>query len=182
MKLFVTLCLLFSCTAFAETRIAVLDFELQDLTLKPRIPAEIDRTASLKPLLERELKTAAYQIVSIDLTAQQHASAGVGYLFDHPDAVAKLANKAAVDYVVVGKLHKPSFLFAYLMAHLVRVRDGQLVGNYISEVKGADKKLTVKGIEDLTDKIDATLDHHYTRPAPAAKPLYLKNGVQNFND
>jgi len=40
----------------AETSIAILDFELNDLTLKPRTAAEINRTASIKPLLEKELK------------------------------------------------------------------------------------------------------------------------------
>jgi hypothetical protein len=40
---------LISISAFAETRIAILDFELKDLTLVPRTPAEINRTASIKP-------------------------------------------------------------------------------------------------------------------------------------
>ena len=51
----IILCLV-SINVFAETRIAILDFELKDLTLAPRIPAEIKRTASIKPLLEGELK------------------------------------------------------------------------------------------------------------------------------
>ena len=60
----VILCLM-SVGVFAETRIAILDFELKDLTLAPRIPAEIKRTASIKPLLEAELKKAAYVIIDI---------------------------------------------------------------------------------------------------------------------
>ena len=51
-----------SVGVFAETKIAILDFELKDLTLVPRIPAEIKRTASIKPLLEVELKKADYVI------------------------------------------------------------------------------------------------------------------------
>jgi len=150
---------------FAETKIAILDFELKDLTLAPRIPSELARTASIKPLLETELKRAGYTVVNIDLASQQNADAGIGYLFDHHDIAAKLGKKFNADYVLVGRLHKPSFLFAYLMGHLVRVGDAKLIGNYISEAKGPNKKLTIKTVESLTVKIDKTLDNNYTPPS-----------------
>ncbi|MGZ5018203.1 MAG: DUF2380 domain-containing protein [Methylobacter sp.] len=150
----------------AETSIAILNFELNDLTLAPRTPAEINRTASLKPLLEKELKNAGYQIISIDLAAQHKANSGFGYLFDHDDVAAGLGRTASADYVLVGRLHKPSFLFAYIMGHLIRTQDGKLIGNYISEIKGGDEKLTLKGIESLASKIDKDLDNRYTPPPP----------------
>jgi len=154
----------FSPLLFAETRIAILDFELKDLTLAPRIPAEIKRTASIKPLLEAELKSADYSIINIDINSQQAADAGVGYLFDHHDAAAHLAKQFNADYVLVGRLHKPSFLFAYMMGHLVRVADAKLIGNYISEAKGPNIKLTRKTVESLAVKIDKTLENRYTPP------------------
>jgi hypothetical protein len=163
----ILLCLV-NIGAFAETRIAILEFELKDLTLAPRIPSEIKRTASIKPLLERELKSAGYVIVNIDYQSQIDSNAGVGYLFDHNDVVAKLGKEFNADYVLVGRLHKPSFLFAYLMGHLVRVSDAKLIGNYISEAKGPNKKLTIKTVESLTVKIDKTLDNNYT-PSPPSK-------------
>jgi Protein of unknown function (DUF2380) len=141
----------------AEPRIAVLDFELKDMTLAPRIPAEITRTASIKPMLENELKKSGYEIVSITPEAQQQANAGVGYLFDHPDVAAQLGNKFGADYVIVGRLHKPSFLFFYLMAHLVDVKTEALVGEYLYEVKGGEKKIVEQGVEGLTEKITLTL-------------------------
>jgi predicted MPP superfamily phosphohydrolase len=150
----------------AETRIAVLDFELKDLTMKPGIPEEVARTASIKPLLEKELQSADYHIINISPAAQQQANSGFGYLFDHNEVAAELGKTAGADYVLVGRLHKPSFLFAYLMGHLIRVKDGRLIGNYISESKGGDKKLTRKAVESLTVKIDADLDKRYTPPQP----------------
>jgi len=164
---FILLCFA-SISVFAETKIAILDFELKDLTLAPRIPSEIERTASIKPLLEVELKNAGYTIINIDHKSQTDSNAGVGYLFDHHDVVAKLGKKFNADYVLVGRLHKPSFLFAYLMGHLVRVSDSKLVGNYISEAKGPNKKLTIKTVESLTVKIDKTLDNTYS-PPPLSK-------------
>jgi len=141
----------------AKPRIAVLDFELKDMTLAPRIPAEITRTASIKPMLENELKKSGYEIVSITQDAQQQATAGVGYLFDHPNVAAQLGNKQGADYVIVGRLHKPSFLFFYLMAHLVDVKKETLAGEYLYEVKGGEKKLVAQGVEGIAEKITKTL-------------------------
>ncbi len=159
---------LINSSVFAETRIAILEFELKDLTLAPRIPSEIKRTASIKPLLETELKKADYVIINIDHKSQESANSGVGYLFDHHDVAAKLGKQFNADYVLVGRLHKPSFLFAYLMGHLIRVSDSKLIGNYISEAKGPNKKLTIKTVESLAVKIDKTLDNKYS-PPPANK-------------
>ena len=156
---------LMSTGVFAETKIAILDFELKDLTLAPRIPAEIKRTASIKPLLEAELKKAHYVIIDIDSNSQKMADGGVGYLFDHHDVAAKLGEQFGADYILVGRLHKPSFLFAYLMGHLIRVSDAKLIGNFISEAKGPSKKLTIKTVESLTVKIDKTLDNQYSPPS-----------------
>jgi len=153
----------------AGTKIAILEFELKDLTLKPRIPAELKRTASIKPLLEAELKTADYEIINIDSKDQKIEDSGVGYLFDHHDIAARLGKKVNADYVLVGRLHKPSFLFSYLMGHLVKVSDGKLIGNYISEAKGPNIKLTIKTVQSLAVKIDKNLDNSYTPPPPSKK-------------
>jgi Protein of unknown function (DUF2380) len=155
--LFTLFLCLFSGFAIAQPRIAVLDFELKDLTLKPGVPQEVERTASVKPMLEEELQKSGYKIVTIPMDAQVQATSGVGYLFDHHDTAAQLAQKYNADYVIVGRLHKPSFLFVYLMAHLVDVKHQRLVADYLSEVKGGEKKLTRKGVESLVVKVNDTL-------------------------
>jgi len=152
--------------AQAATRIAVLDFELKDLTLAPGIPAEIERTASIQALLAAELASAGYEIVAIPIQAQQAANSGEGYLFDHVDSAAALGKHFEADYVLVGRLHKPSFLFAYLMGNVVRVADQKLIGRFITESKGSDAKLVKKAVETLADKIDSVLDNRYSPPPP----------------
>ncbi|OAI17598.1 DUF2380 domain-containing protein [Methylomonas koyamae] len=159
------LCVL-SFQAVADTRVAILDFELKDMTLAPGIPAEIKRTASIKPLLEGELRSAGYHIVDIPLQAQHAANSGVGYLFDHADVAAQLGKNFGADYVVVGRLHKPSFLFAYVMGNLVNVSDGRWMDKFITESKGPNSELTIKAVEGLAVKIDNRLDHRYTPPPP----------------
>lgn len=161
----IVLCL-FNVGAFAETSIAILDFELSDVTMAPRIPAEIERTASIKAMLEGELKGAGYKIISIDLNTQHEANGGFGYLFEHNDIAAELGKKVGADYVLVGRLHKPSFLFAYLMGHLIKTDNGGLVENYVVETKGGDKKLTLKAVETFASNMDKNLDNIYTPPPP----------------
>jgi hypothetical protein len=153
---FILLFYLVSTNVIAQPRIAVLDFELKDLTVLPGVPQEVARTASVKPMLEEELKKSGYEIVAIPLDAQVHATAGFGYLFDHHDVAAQLAQRYNADYVIVGRLHKPSFLFVYLMAHLVDVKQQRLIADYLSEVKGGEKKLTRKGVESLVVKVNDT--------------------------
>lgn len=160
-KLYRIIFTLLLCLGFADAaanpRIAVLDFELKDVTLAPGIPAEIARTASIKPMLENELRKSGYEMVSITQESQQQAEAGTGYLFDHPDVAAQLGKKQGADYVLVGRLHKPSFLFFYLIVHLVDVKNEVLAGEYLYEVKGGEKKLVAKGVEGIAEKITKTL-------------------------
>jgi len=156
-----------SAQLHAAPRIAILDFELKDMTLAPGIPAEIKRTASIKPLLEVELRSAGYDIVQIPPDAQQAADSGVGYLFDHADAAAELGKRFGADYVLVGRLHKPSFLFAYLMGNLVKVGDQQWMARIITESKGPNAELVIKAVESMADKIDDNLENRYTPPPPA---------------
>lgn len=138
-------------------KIAVLDFELKDLTLAPNSPEEIERAASLKPRLESILAGRSdYAIVAIPRSHQENADLATGYLFDHSDAAASLGRAHGADYVLVGRVHKASMLFVYFMLHMVETRTERLVGNYICEVKGPQNKLTVSGLECLVEQIHKT--------------------------
>lgn len=152
-----TLSLLLSAVAVAEQRIAILDFELNDLTLTPGIAQEVERTASLKPMLEHALvELGKVESVAVDADAAA-ANVGFGYLFEHHQVAADVGKTLGADVIVVGRIHKPSFLFVYLMAHLVDVKSGRLIGDYIVEIKGPQKKLTQRGVNRLAKKIHKTI-------------------------
>jgi hypothetical protein len=154
------LCLFWPAPPRADVSIAILDFELNDLTLMPNTPEELERTASIKPLLEEALRgRGGFRPVPVDAEAAAEADAGFGYLFDHHEVAAQLGRESGADWIVVGRLHKPSFLFAYLMAHLVDAGSGNLAGNYIVEVKGPAQQVTAKGVERLAQKIEQTIRH-----------------------
>ena len=148
-----------SVPAFAQSRIAVLDFELHDLTLLPRTPEELERTASVAPLLRAALvKKGGYEPVTIAPDTQAKANAAFGYLFDQPEVAAELGARFGAEWVVIGRVHKPSFLFAYLKVHLVNVTSQRLTGDFVVEVKGYLKKLTERGAVRLAEQIVQTID------------------------
>ncbi len=139
---------------YAAPAVAVLDFELNDLTLKPHIAKELARTASIAPLLRRALaRQQGYRVVSIDRASYAEANAGFGYLFDHTDAAAALGRAHGAEWLIVGRVHKPSFLFVYLKARLIEVARERLAGDYSIEVKGDLKKLNARGARRLAEHI-----------------------------
>lgn len=146
--------LLAGYTAQAAERIAVLDFELNDLTSLPYTPEGRRRTASFRPLLEQALKrTGDYEMVRVDAEDQAAADAGLGYLFRFPELAARLGEQAGADWVVVGRHSKPSFLYSYLIANLVDVKNRALAAGYAIELKGSHEKVSQRGIEALAKKI-----------------------------
>ncbi|RKT47130.1 DUF2380 domain-containing protein [Thiocapsa rosea] len=150
--------LLWALPVLADTTIAVLDFELNDLTGLDGGAQERERTASVRPLLERALaETRRYRPIAIEAARVEEANAGFGYLFDHPEAAAELGRAQGADFILVGRLHKPSFLFAYLMANLIDAGTGKVRENLIVEIKGQTVSVTARGAARLAERIDAAL-------------------------
>lgn len=150
--------LAFSHPLNAAPRIAVLDFELYDITTLPNTPDELTRTASMKPLLEQAIsKQGDYEIIQININEQNAANAGAGYLFNFDEVAAKLGRQSGADWVVVGRHSKGSFLYSYLMAHLINVKTESLAGNYSVELKGTHQKVTERGINALAKKLTARI-------------------------
>ena len=142
----------------AGSRIAVLNFELNDITSLPNTPEELIRTAAMKPLLEQAIsKLSDYGIVQVAVNEQNAATAGLGYLFNFNEVAAQLGKQSSADWIVVGRHSNPSFLFSYLMAHLINVRTQQLVGDYAIELKGTHQKATQRGINSLAKKVIASI-------------------------
>jgi hypothetical protein len=145
--------------AASDPAIVVLDFELNDLTLNPGNSAELERTASIGPLLRENLESGyGFELVNIDSNAQNAADEAFGYLYEHQDIAAELARDAESDWIIVGRLHKPSYLFAYLKARVIHVETEQLVAELSVEVKGSQERLTAKGVETLARQIAKIVD------------------------
>jgi hypothetical protein len=151
--------LLFSSIGNAAPRIAILNFELNDITSLPNTTGEQIRTASIRPLLEQALgRLGGYQIIHVNAEAQATANSSIGYLFRFHELAAKLGGQFGADWVIIGQHSKPSFLFSYLMAHLINVKTGTLAADYAVELKGNHEKVTQRGVKSLAHKIHETLN------------------------
>ncbi|MGY6277427.1 DUF2380 domain-containing protein [Methylomonas sp. MgM2] len=151
--------LLLASAAQAKTRIAVLDFELNDITSLPNTSAELTRTASMAPLLLEALGRAGdVQAVPVSPDLQNHANGGFGYLFRYPDEAAKLGRQVGADLLVVSQHSKPSFLYSELWVYLVDVKTQQQLARYDIQLKGNHENVTRHGIQALAEKIQVTLD------------------------
>ncbi|WP_036275779.1 DUF2380 domain-containing protein [Methylomonas sp. 11b] len=149
---------IFSTPANAVPQIAVLGFELNDITSLPNTPEEITRTSSMAPLLMEALsRSGNYQIRVVDADSQKVANASFGYLFRFHDLAADLGRRQGADWVLVSQHSKPSFLFSYLWVYLVDVKQRAAVARYDIELKGNHQKVTQHGIDTLAGKIRATL-------------------------
>lgn len=142
----------------ANPRIAILDFELNDITSLSNTPKELARTASIKSLIEQAIiQKGNHEIIQISANAQKEANPGLGYLFRFHDVAAKLGNQFNADWIIVGQHSKPSFLYSYLMAYLVNVKTQKAVARYDIELKGNHQKVTERGVRRLVLEINNTL-------------------------
>ena len=151
--------LLFVPFASSAASIAVLDFELNDLTLNPNLAEETKRAATLRPLLVEQLSVhQKITVIENPASAKIEAEKGRGYLFDRPAIAAKIGREVGTAWIVSGRLHKASFLFVYLKAQLINTQTGQVAADFVVEIKGPQKKLTKKGVESLAQQIAAALE------------------------
>ncbi|MDH3338772.1 MAG: DUF3280 domain-containing protein, partial [Gammaproteobacteria bacterium] len=77
--------------------------------------------------------------------------------FEHHNVAANLGRDAASDWVVVGRVHKASFLFVYFKALVVDTKTQRPIADLVVEVKGTKKRLTEKGVEALAKQIAAAI-------------------------
>lgn len=168
-RLAVIAALIFNVSVLAEdrpaTQVMVLDFELKDLTIYEANQDEVDRTATIKPMLEQALAPLGkYRITVFDPATQQQADPGHGYLYDHPVLAAELGQAEDADWVLVGRVHKPSYLFLYLKMHVIDVSNSRLAAALTVEVKGLDDKFVKKGVHRLAEQINDVINHYSELP------------------
>ena len=149
---------LLNSPAEAAQRIAVLAFELNDITSLPNTLAEQQRTATMAPILIETLaRSGDYQLQAVDADLQKSANGGFGYLFQNPEYAADLGRELGADLIIVSQHSKPSFLFSYLWVYLVDVKTETTLARYDIELKGNHEKVTRYAMASLAKKIEATL-------------------------
>ena len=166
-SLFISLFLVIN-PVWADSSIAVTDFELLNLTLKltdPKKVAEIDaqdqkNLAMINNLIKGGLSNMkGFTMIAISDDARTDADKSVGLLFDCASCSAELGRNNNADYIVIGRLHKPTYLFSYLIARVFDTKTNKLVKEYRSEVKGAPNKSIPGAVGNLLHKINKDIPH-----------------------
>ena len=162
------LSLLFTVNPVWATSIAVPNFELLDLTMKmsdPQKAAEIatqeqQKLRDIEGFLRKGLANKeGFTVVEIADDAKETADKSTGYLFDCAKCAAELGLAHNADYIIIGRLHKPTYLFSYLIVRVFDSHDNRLVKEFRSEIKG-DPRVAIPGaVGNLVNKIDKTLPH-----------------------
>ena len=113
----------------------------------------------MRPLLEQAIsRYGDFEIIQIKTKDQQAANSSFGYLFRFNDLAVKLGEQYGADWIVVSQHSKPSFLFSYLMAHVINVKTQTLAASYAIELKGNHEKVTQRSVKSLANKIHALID------------------------
>ena len=150
--------------------VAVLAFELQDITANPATPEELQRTQSAQPLLIQALQQQHYPAIAVTSEKQQVADKGFGYLYDHPEEAAQLAREQGADYIVSGRIFKSSFLFVHFLVRLVDAKTGKVVIDTAAEAKGPSNQAA-------TERVLASLARQLVQRLPAAQAQFDQNTV-----
>jgi len=152
----------------AHTTVAVPGFELLDLTMKlsdPQKVAEINAQEQqnlhdIEMFVRKGLSNKdGFIVVDVSTEAKNAADKSKGYLFDCAKCASELGRSHDADYIIIGRLHKPTYLFSYLIVRVFDTSQNKLVKEFRSEVKG-DPKVAIPGaVANLINKIDKILPH-----------------------
>lgn len=166
---FFFLSLFFSINSvWANTSIAVTDFELLNLTLKltdPKKVAEINaqdqkNIQMMNVLLKKGLSNMqGFTMIPLSDVTRSNADKAVGYLFECTSCSAELGRNNKADYIIIGRLHKPTYLFSYMIVRVFNSKTNTLVKEYRSEIKGSPDKVIPGAIGNLLNKINKEIPH-----------------------
>jgi len=168
-KVLLLLCLSsLTSVTFADTKIAVPDFELLDLTMRLSDPAKIaeinkkeqEKLRMIEGILRNGLdKIDGFTTVTISSQERNDADKSTGYLFDCAACSAELGQSKGADYIVIGRHHKPTYLFSYIIVRVFDTQTNSLVKEFRSEVKGQPERAIPGATYNLISKIDKALPH-----------------------
>lgn len=152
----------------AESKIAVPDFELLDLTMRLSDPAKVaeinaqeqEKLRMIETILRDGLnKIDGFSLVTTTTEQRNAADKSTGYLFDCAACSAEFGRELGADYIIIGRHHKPTYLFSYIIVRVFDTANNALVKEYRREVKGDPNKAIPGATYSLISKIDKILPH-----------------------
>jgi hypothetical protein len=136
--------------AYAATRAAVFDIELQDTSGEPNTPAQAERIKATTEALRRELtETGEYE--AVDLNADSDRIAKLGYQRSCVTCFMDVARERGADVAVFGTVNKISTLILSMDIKVLSVETGKEVARGIADIRGDNDRAWLRGMQWLVE-------------------------------
>jgi hypothetical protein len=143
--------------AYAATRAAVFEIELQDTSGEPNTPAQAERIRATTEALRRELtETGEYE--AVDLSADRERIAKLGYQRSCVTCFMDVARERGADVAVFGTVNKISMLILSMDIKVLSVETGKEVARGIADIRGDNDRAWLRGMQWLVQHRIATPD------------------------
>lgn len=158
--------------ALAASPIVVMEFGLKDDTLLPDVPLELARVATLAGYVRARLREQGHGVAEVVQESALTVQAGNGQLLAHLEPALALARPTGARWLVVGYMHKFSFLVGWTRAHVVEVASGRIVARAEADLRGgmADTRMTARTARNLADQVHALITTIEARRLAAPAP------------
>ena len=134
--------------AYAATRAAVFDIELQDTSGEPNTPAQAERIRATTEALRNELEeTGKYE--ALDLSADRDRIAKLGYQRSCVTCFMDVARERGADVAVFGTVNKISTLILSMDIKVLSVETGKEVARGIADIRGDNDRAWLRGMQWL---------------------------------
>jgi len=134
--------------AYAATRAAVFDIELQDTSGEPNTPAQAGRIRATTEALRNELaETGKYE--TVDLSTDRDRIAKLGYQRSCVTCFIDVARERSAEVAVFGTVNKISTLILSMEIKVLSVETGKEVARGMADIRGDNDRAWLRGMQWL---------------------------------
>lgn len=134
--------------AYAATRAAVFEIELQDTSGEPNTPAQAERIRATTEALRNELaETGKYE--TVDLSADADRIAKLGYQRSCVTCFMDVARERDADVAVFGTVNKISTLILSMEIKVLSIDTGKEVARGVADIRGDNDRAWLRGMQWL---------------------------------
>jgi hypothetical protein len=136
--------------AYAATRAAVFDIELQDTSGESNTPAQAERIRATTEALRNELaETGKYE--TVDLSTERDRIAKLGYQRSCVTCFMDVARERGADVAVFGTVNKISTLILSMEIKVLSVETGKEVVRGVADIRGDNDRAWLRGMQWLVE-------------------------------
>jgi hypothetical protein len=134
--------------AYAATRAAVFDIELQDTSGEQSTPAQAERIRATTEALRRELsETGRYE--TVDLSADSDRIAKLGYQRSCMTCFMDVARERGAEVAVFSTVNKISTLILSMEIKVMSVETGKEINRGVADIRGDNDRAWLRGMQWL---------------------------------